>query len=455
LDLGTSAGATNSSAIYGNSYGTAKNFVLLYDNTAGTGRPLACTDLEDDGVTIASLAAYYSTAVNGVSGTWGTIIPNTNINGVRRIEPRNYADSAIGYNTSADGNWPSGASTANPTTGTTAIAITSSDAPLVGGVTVTYNSNGSTGGAAPTDSNSPDNSGATVTVLDNTGGLTRTGYSFAGWNTAADGAGTNYSAGSTFTISAHTAPYAQWTPVTTCTVTYNGNGNTGGSPPTDPTSPYNYNMTVTLLGPGTLTRNGYGFTGWNTASDGSGTSYNAGATLAITSNVTFYAKWSVTPVGGSFTPGNLAVLSAANALARADAQWVCPGLLPGLLGQQPSNLRRSLCARFNLRHCRHHFQVFAGERDLDGQWNLPDDLWRLRPVHREQRRRRGLVCHDRHRCDGGQQDPQADRHRRLQCRARHHHGRQPRPLYGGGWDGNEGHRVCAQVVHHIDHARHH
>jgi autotransporter-associated beta strand protein len=132
LDLSTSAGANNSSAIYGNSSGTAKNFVMLYDNKAGTGRPLACTDIEDDGVTIASVASFYSTFVNAVSGAWGTIIPNTLANGVRRIEQRNYANTIIGFNTSAAGTWPSGAATVNPTTGATAIAISASDATLNG-----------------------------------------------------------------------------------------------------------------------------------------------------------------------------------------------------------------------------------------------------------------------------------------------------------------------------------
>ena len=72
--------------------------------------------------------------------------------------------------------------------------------------TVTYNSNGGTG--TMTDSNSPYASGATVTTLTNT--FTRTGYTFTGWNTAANGSGTPYAAGATFPISANTTLYAQW-----------------------------------------------------------------------------------------------------------------------------------------------------------------------------------------------------------------------------------------------------
>jgi len=78
--------------------------------------------------------------------------------------------------------------------------------------TVTYNGNGSTGGAAPTDGNSY-LSGATVTVLGNTGGLVKTSSTFAGWNSAANGSGASYTAGSTFAMaSLPVVLYAQWTP---------------------------------------------------------------------------------------------------------------------------------------------------------------------------------------------------------------------------------------------------
>ena len=58
---------------------------------------------------------------------------------------------------------------------------------------VTYNGNTSTGGGVPLDANSPYAANATVTVLGNTGGLVKTGYSFINWNTAANGSGTSYS----------------------------------------------------------------------------------------------------------------------------------------------------------------------------------------------------------------------------------------------------------------------
>jgi uncharacterized repeat protein (TIGR02543 family) len=77
--------------------------------------------------------------------------------------------------------------------------------------TVTYNGNGATGGNVPTDSNTYVEHQAT-TVLGNTGSLVKTGYTFAGWNTEANGSGTSYSAGSSLTIGTlNITLYAQWT----------------------------------------------------------------------------------------------------------------------------------------------------------------------------------------------------------------------------------------------------
>lgn len=76
------------------------------------------------------------------------------------------------------------------------------------------------------------------------------------------------------------------------TVTYRGNGHTGGDAPTDAT-PYYTNDPVTVLGnTGNLTKAGYTFGGWNTQSDGGGTTYQPGNTFSMgTANVTLYARW--------------------------------------------------------------------------------------------------------------------------------------------------------------------
>lgn len=82
--------------------------------------------------------------------------------------------------------------------------------------TVTYDANNATSGSVPIDSTHY-SSGAAVTVLGNTGNLARTNYTFAGWNTKADGSGTTYNVNSenkTFTITQDTTLYAQWQIIT-------------------------------------------------------------------------------------------------------------------------------------------------------------------------------------------------------------------------------------------------
>jgi len=153
---------------------------------------------------------------------------------------------------------------------------------------VTYNANG--GINAPTDPNSPYVSGGTVTVL-GPGSMTYAGHTFTGWNTAANGSGTAYDPGDTFTISADTTLYAQWEEDVTYTVTYDANGGTGSQ--TDPNSPYASGATVTVLGQGTMANIGYDFAGWDTAADGSGTPYGEGATFNIAGNTTLYAQWTI------------------------------------------------------------------------------------------------------------------------------------------------------------------
>ena len=84
-----------------------------------------------------------------------------------------------------------------------------------GTVTLTYNANGGEGSAPDAQSA---NKWTAVTVAKNT--FTRSGYSFAGWNTQADGSGENYAAGEAFQLTGQDAVlYAQWS--------YNG-GSSGG-----------------------------------------------------------------------------------------------------------------------------------------------------------------------------------------------------------------------------------
>jgi uncharacterized repeat protein (TIGR02543 family) len=164
--------------------------------------------------------------------------------------------------------------------------------PGVARYTVVYSANGATGGSVPVDAASYQQ-GATVLVLGNTGSLERTGYSFSGWNTAANGSGTSYAPSATFAMgAANVTLFAQWTLIPTYGVTYDANGATGGTVPVDPAA-YQQGQTVTVpANTGSLVRTGFTFSGWNTQADGAGTSYAAGATFSMGSaNVTLYARW--------------------------------------------------------------------------------------------------------------------------------------------------------------------
>ena len=87
-------------------------------------------------------------------------------------------------------------------------------------ISVVYNANGGTNGTTTyyTDSGTetdPIRTGETYTVLDNTAangmGFTRTGYTFDGWNTKANGTGTAYKVGDQISpLMTETILYAQW-----------------------------------------------------------------------------------------------------------------------------------------------------------------------------------------------------------------------------------------------------
>ena len=75
------------------------------------------------------------------------------------------------------------------------------------------------------------------------------------------------------------------------TVTFEANGN--AEYPVEGTMPSQTvnAKTDTALNTNTFTREGYNFLNWNTAANGSGTSYADGATVNLTENTTLYAQW--------------------------------------------------------------------------------------------------------------------------------------------------------------------
>ncbi|MBR3256429.1 InlB B-repeat-containing protein [Candidatus Saccharibacteria bacterium] len=172
-----------------------------------------------------------------------------------------------------------------------------------GKVTVNYNGNGNNGGTMAPQTNVEINS---TNLTSNA--FTRTHYGFKNWNTEANGSGTtiansatlstlNLKPGDTITL------YAQWTPQRQ--IIYNDNcsyNNAGCASNTDTTNTSNWTNAGSSITLGSdtyfATRPGYAITSWNTARDGTGTSYNVSSsytvpsTLSSPDQVTLYAQWS-------------------------------------------------------------------------------------------------------------------------------------------------------------------
>jgi len=190
-----------------------------------------------------------------------------------------------GWNTLANGTGTAYADEADYTIGTANVTLYAQW--TINTYTVTFDGNTSDGGSTATqtlDYNTP-------TAL-TANGYTKTGYTFSGWNTLANGTGTAYADEADYTIgTANVTLYAQWT-INTYTVTFDGNTSDGGSTATQ-TLDYNTPTALTANG---YTKTGYTFSGWNTLANGTGTAYADEADYTIgTANVTLYAQWTVIP----------------------------------------------------------------------------------------------------------------------------------------------------------------
>ena len=150
--------------------------------------------------------------------------------------------------------------------------------------TVTYDANG--GSTASPQS-------VTRTYNQDLGTLattSRTGYTFDGWYTAKSG-GTK--ATTTTKITSNVTLYAHWT-IKQYTATFDANGGSAASPGT---ITKDYGSQLGTLP--TTSRSGYSFDGWFTAASG-GTQISS--TTTLTSDVTYYAHWTINTVTATFNP---------------------------------------------------------------------------------------------------------------------------------------------------------
>ena len=156
--------------------------------------------------------------------------------------------------------------------------------------TLTYDKNGGEG-TVPTDSNKY--AKGTYAQVVSGSGLTRKGMIFLGWSTNQTAGSPAYYPGGSVKINDNTTLYAVWgTPTGKAAITYHSNF---GNDQTRKSEEKPINSLITVEGYGNLnlpSRTGYEFTGWNTASDGTGTAYAAGATARLTAGGNdLYAQW--------------------------------------------------------------------------------------------------------------------------------------------------------------------
>ena len=152
--------------------------------------------------------------------------------------------------------------------------------------TITYDGNGQTTASNTIPAPTIAKGTAANTTLTNAGTMARTGYSFAGWNTQANGAGTDFASGlTTYQSAGNTTLYAKWRR----TITYNSNGANSGAPEraTDVFVNSTTPTVSTFPTAGTMVRTGYTFAGWSATTTGALLS----APYATTAEVTLYAKW--------------------------------------------------------------------------------------------------------------------------------------------------------------------
>ncbi len=149
--------------------------------------------------------------------------------------------------------------------------------------TITFNGNGDSSGSTAS-LNLNESLSAPLTA----NGFTKTGYSFTGWSSSANGL-VEYGNEASYKMgNSNITLYAIWK-VNNYIITFNGNNNDGGST-TSQVIQYNESDDLNFNG---FTKTGYSFAGWSTTSDGSieytdETSYTMG-----NCNITLYAIWTI------------------------------------------------------------------------------------------------------------------------------------------------------------------
>ena len=239
---------------------TANNYTVAYDSNGGTGTTASSSHTY--GIA-SSLTANGFAKTNYAFAGWATSASGAVV----------YADQASVVNLSS----------------VNGVTVTLYAKWAANSYTVAYNINGGDGGTTASSNHTIDDA-ANLTA----NGYTRTGYTFAGWNTLALGGGMSFTDrqsvlnlsdvnGATVTL------YAQWT-ANIYTVAYDSNGGSG----TTASSSHTYGIASSLTA-NSFTRTGYTFAGWATSAGGAVVYADQASVVDLSSingvTVTLYAKW--------------------------------------------------------------------------------------------------------------------------------------------------------------------
>ena len=313
---GTGGGGRGSS--FGRAGGTAGQYTNPTAGTANTGGGGGGTDPEDinagaggSGVVIIRWVASTSLKTitfNSNDGLATTTTQKVTSGITTQLNPGTFTRSGYifsGWTTNADGSGTSYTDSSN-------ISITADTnlyAKWITGVnkTVTFNGNTSTSGTMTAQS------AGTATAL-TTNAFVKTGYTFTGWNTLANGTGYSYVENAVYAFTTDTTLYAQWQANRTFyTVTFYANAVDATGTTASQTS--DVAAALNLSG---FTRPNKNFLGWDTNYASGTATYKDGETYAFTSNIDLYAIWvnqvsrDVTFNGNGSTSGSTASQTASS-----------------------------------------------------------------------------------------------------------------------------------------------
>ena len=268
---------------------TRTSYLRLYHDVNATGRVASTSDFMGYAATFTS-GTTSSPVANQVAGYSLLDEVKGSSNNRFIFFPSRYGtnDTALEYNT----NWA--------VVSSIVLTVTTNETDY----TLSYNANGGSG--APSSQTGTGVGSYTFTISSTK--PTRTCYTFLGWSLSSTATSASYQPGGSITLTASDILYAVWK-ANTYTVSYNANGGSGA--PSNQTKTYGVTLTLSNTKP---TRTGYTFSAWNTAQNGSGTSYAPGGSYTANAAVTLYAQWTVNTYvvtfdaqGGSVTPASKSV----------------------------------------------------------------------------------------------------------------------------------------------------